>query len=369
MSRPSRSRLMPTSTSNLPRRRSRMISDALHRLHVRVQVTHLHAVLVQVLGEILGHALGQRGDQHALVLLGAQLDLGEHVVHLRGHGPHFHHRVHEVRRPQQLLHRLRRMRALRTGPASRDTKIICGASCSHSSNFSGRLSSARRQAEAVLHQRLLARAVALVHGAELRNGLVRSRRPPAARSPAGSRTGTVAARPARGPRDSASSFRCRSSSRPLSSSPCRTCVRCSRRCASTSLFWSRSTLSRSRSSSRMRSMAPISALLRRHVVRARIHRVARHLALDLAGQRIEQRDGLDGFIEQLDAHRFARGLRREDVDDVTAHAVRARLQVQLVARVLHVREPAQQAALVHALAAVQVQDHRVVRRRDRPGRR
>ena len=41
---------------------------ALHGLHVRVQVTHLHAVLVQVLGEILGHALGERGDQHALVL-------------------------------------------------------------------------------------------------------------------------------------------------------------------------------------------------------------------------------------------------------------------------------------------------------------
>ena len=65
------------------------------------------------------------------------------------------------------------MRALRTCPGVADTKIICGASCSHSSNFSGRLSSARRQAEAVFHQRLLARAVALVHGAELRNGLVR----------------------------------------------------------------------------------------------------------------------------------------------------------------------------------------------------
>ena len=41
--------------------------DSLDGLDVRVQVAHPHAVLVQVLGEVLGHALGQRRDQHALV--------------------------------------------------------------------------------------------------------------------------------------------------------------------------------------------------------------------------------------------------------------------------------------------------------------
>jgi len=43
----------------------------------------------------------------------------------------------------------------------------------NSSNVCGRLSSALGQPEAVVDERLLARAVALVHAAELRHGLVR----------------------------------------------------------------------------------------------------------------------------------------------------------------------------------------------------
>ena len=43
----------------------------------------------------------------------------------------------------------------------------------NSSNVCGRLSSADGQPEAELHQRLLARAVALEHAADLRHGLVR----------------------------------------------------------------------------------------------------------------------------------------------------------------------------------------------------
>ena len=106
---------------------------------------------------------------------------------------------------------------------------------------------------------------------------------------------------------------------------------------------------------------PDHALLRRHVMRAGIHRVARHLALDLAGQRIEQRERLDRLVEQLHANRLARGLGREDVDDIAAHAIRTRLQVELIARVLHVGETAQQPALIHDLATNQMQDHGVVR--------
>ena len=176
MSRPSRSRLMPTSTSNLPRRRSRMISDALHGFHVRVQVAHLHAVLVQVLGEVFRHALGERGDQHALVLRRAQLDLREHVVHLRRH----------------------RAALPPPGPPGASGRSNCSTVCAACARFvlarrrrhenhlrrellpllelERPVVERARQAEAVFHQRLLARAVALVHGAELRNGLVRSRR-------------------------------------------------------------------------------------------------------------------------------------------------------------------------------------------------
>ena len=56
--------------------------DALQGLDVGVDVAHADAGLVQVFGQILGHALGQRGDQHALALGRRVLALGDHVVDL-----------------------------------------------------------------------------------------------------------------------------------------------------------------------------------------------------------------------------------------------------------------------------------------------
>ena len=58
-------------------------------------------------------------------------------------------------------------------PGVAETLIICGTSDMNSSNWSGRLSSARRQPEAVLDQRELARAVAVEHAADLRQRDVR----------------------------------------------------------------------------------------------------------------------------------------------------------------------------------------------------
>src|SRR5690606_2582631 len=72
---------------------------------------------------------------------------------------------------------------------------------------------------------------------------------------------------------------------------------------------------------------------------------------------------VDGVVEQLYAQRFALGLRREDIDDITADPVRALREIQLVARVLHVCQPAQELALVHAVPAHQVQHHGKVRTR------
>ncbi len=87
---------------------------------------------------------------------------------------------------------------------------------------------------------------------------------------------------------------------------------------------------------------------------------ARHLARDRAGERIEQRQRVDGVVEQLDTDRFPLGLRREDVDDVAANTIRTLREIHLVARVLHVREPAEQLALIHLVAAHEVQHHRVI---------
>jgi hypothetical protein len=43
--------------------------DALDGVDVGVHVAHADALLVQVFGQVLGHALGQHGDQRAIALL------------------------------------------------------------------------------------------------------------------------------------------------------------------------------------------------------------------------------------------------------------------------------------------------------------
>jgi hypothetical protein len=96
-------------------------------------------------------------------------------------------------------------------------------------------------------------------------------------------------------------------------------------------------------------------------VSRREHGVARCLAFDLARQRIEQHEGVDFVVEQLDAQRFALGLRRKDVDDIATHTIRTLREIELVALVLHVREPAQELALIDAIAAREVQHHRQIR--------
>ena len=66
MSSPSRSRLMPTSTSNSPEAQVADDLDALDGVDVGVQIADAHAVLVEIVGQVLGHPLGQRRHQHAL---------------------------------------------------------------------------------------------------------------------------------------------------------------------------------------------------------------------------------------------------------------------------------------------------------------
>ena len=78
----------------------------LHRVHVAVQVAHFHAVVAQIVSQLLGHALGQRRDQHALVFVHADADFLQHIVHLRAGRAHFHFRVHQAGGAHQLLHHL-----------------------------------------------------------------------------------------------------------------------------------------------------------------------------------------------------------------------------------------------------------------------
>ena len=56
--------------------------DALERLDVGVHVAHAQARLVHELGQVLGHALGQRGDERAVAHLRGLAALVDAVLHL-----------------------------------------------------------------------------------------------------------------------------------------------------------------------------------------------------------------------------------------------------------------------------------------------
>ena len=59
--------------------------DALQRINVAVHVAHAHALLVHVFGEVLGHALGEHGDEAAVALERHFLHLGDEIIDLGFH--------------------------------------------------------------------------------------------------------------------------------------------------------------------------------------------------------------------------------------------------------------------------------------------
>ncbi len=77
----------------------------------------------------------------------------------------------------------------------------------------------------------------------------------------------------------------------------------------------------------------------------------------LAGQGIELADALDLVVEQLDPDRLGLGIAGKDVDHLAAHPVGAAAQLEIVARVLHLGQPAQNHALLHHPPDLQRQAH------------
>ena len=71
-----------------------------------MNVPHPNAVVLEVFGQILGHLLGQRRHQHALLLLDADADLAEQIVHLPVDRAHLHLGIEQAGRADDLLHRL-----------------------------------------------------------------------------------------------------------------------------------------------------------------------------------------------------------------------------------------------------------------------
>ncbi len=144
--------------------------DALQRVDVGMHVAHPDAVLVEILGQRLGHLLGQRRHQHALALQGAVAAFRHEVVDLVLHRPDETDGIDQAGGPHHLLDEdaagaLELPRARRRRDADR-----LAAHRVPLLEFERPVVDAGRQAEAVLGERRLAGVVAAEHAAQLRDG-------------------------------------------------------------------------------------------------------------------------------------------------------------------------------------------------------
>ena len=136
---------------------------------VAVDVGRLDFEVEEVVVELLGHALGEGGDEGALVALYAQLDFFEKMVDLVHRRHHAYGRIEKARGAYDLLDH----------DALAALELIVGWSGAYEQCLArerlelvegeGAVVERGREAEAVFHQVLLARAVAAVHGAYLRH--------------------------------------------------------------------------------------------------------------------------------------------------------------------------------------------------------
>ena len=144
--------------------------DAFDGVDVGMHVAHPNALLVQIFGQILGHALGQHGDQRAIALLRHRAHLADQVVDLHARRPHVDRRIDQAGRADHLLGEhaagfveLPRPRRRRHGGGLRPHRVPF-------LEAQRPVVHARRQAEAVFGERRLAPKIAAIHAAELRHG-------------------------------------------------------------------------------------------------------------------------------------------------------------------------------------------------------
>ena len=80
-------------------------------VNVRMHVAHPNTHLLQIIGKILRHALGERRDQHAFALTFPQANLVQEIVHLPLDRADLQDRIEQPRGPDDLLddHTLRQL--------------------------------------------------------------------------------------------------------------------------------------------------------------------------------------------------------------------------------------------------------------------
>ena len=141
--------------------------DTFQRLDLGVQIPAADSDFGVVLGQVLGHSLGECCHQNTLVFLGALADLVEQIVDLAAYGPHFHLRIGESGRPDDLFDNdtagLRQF--VRTRRCGNIDELI--RTFLEFLECEGAVVQRGRQPESVFNEVFLSRAIAVVHTPKL----------------------------------------------------------------------------------------------------------------------------------------------------------------------------------------------------------
>ena len=121
-----------------------------------------------MVGQVLGHALGQRGHQHALLAGNALANLVLKIVNLAANWTHVNLGVEQASRTNNLLHIVLAHPQLVVARRGRNIDKL-GYPCLKLIETKRAVIERRGQAKTVFHQRHLTRAVTFVHAANLRH--------------------------------------------------------------------------------------------------------------------------------------------------------------------------------------------------------
>ena len=133
-----------------------------------MHVVDLNAGIKQVVGQVLGHALGQRGHQHALFAGNALANLVLKIVNLPTNRTHIDLGVEQTGRTNDLLNVILAHSQLIVTRRGRNIDKL-GDPCLKLIETKRAVIERRGQAKTMLHQRHLTRAVTFVHAANLRH--------------------------------------------------------------------------------------------------------------------------------------------------------------------------------------------------------
>ena len=133
-----------------------------------MHVIDLNAGIKQMVGQVLGHALGERGHQHALLARHALANLVLKIVNLPTNRTNVDLGVEQTGRTNNLLNVVLANPQLIVARRGRNVDEL-GNPRLKLIKTKRAVIECRRQTKTMLHQRHLTRAVAFVHAADLRH--------------------------------------------------------------------------------------------------------------------------------------------------------------------------------------------------------